>query len=112
MAAGKTFWQCLVEYAKGEPIEGVVIGEFGWGDRYRRPEHVVPDDKRGVVLTPEAAAGYLSYEWRNGYGAPKCHAVNVWTSKHVILVVQYDGSTALESVPRNPVDHEPTMPGG
>jgi hypothetical protein len=64
------------------------------------------------VLTWEQARPMLDYSYDTGYGGADCHAVWVWTPTRVLFVVQYDGSTGLESVPRAPVAGLPDMPGG
>lgn len=98
--------------ADGEPIEAVVIGEMGWGDYASDGVPEYATHIRNVVLSWEQAQPYLEYEFSNDYGAPKCEAITAWTKSWVIAVSQYDGSTNPFRLPRNPVDHEPTMPGG
>lgn len=114
----RTFAGDLLEVAGDEPIEAVVIGGFGWGsfndedpygaDRIERKAPV----RKGVVLTWAEAEPMLDYEYSIGFGAPECDAVWAWTPTRVLFVSQYDGATGVESVPRNPVDGEPDMPGG
>lgn len=99
-------------FEEGEVVEGVVIGKMGWGD-YN--SGVVPGYSgmpRGVVLSWEEAEKLLDFEYDDGYGAPECPAIYVWTNTSIYFVVQYDGSTSLEIVPRNPIDCTPHMPGG
>ena len=96
----------IEEAAAGEPIEAVVIGELGWGDYSDEVKSPSP------VLTWEEAYPKLLYEFDSGFGSPGCHAIYVWTPTRVFFVSQYDGSTQLESVPRNPVPCNPDMPGG
>ena len=114
----RTFAQDIEE-AAGEPIEYIVIGAFGWGsiddgdnEVYKQNGRNVPKHLRGIVLEWEAARPYLDYEYDTGYGAPECHAITAWTANKVLYVVQYDGSTGIVAIPRNPIDHIPLMPGG
>lgn len=93
--------------AKGEPIEAVIIGDIGWRD-----ENNVPQELLGKVLSWDAAKLYLDYEFNAGYGGVECHAVYVYTKTRVIAVSQYDGSTGLFSIPRDPMPGMPDMPGG
>lgn len=96
----------------GEYVERVVFGPFGW-DPEPEKGRPVPIDKIGIVLTLEEAKLYMfGWNFFGGYGAPNCHATYVWTNTRVIWVTQYDGSTSLSSMPRNPVDCIPYMPGG
>lgn len=96
--------------AGGEAIEGIVIGEFGWDSYGLREDH--PPVRTGVVLTWDEARPMLDYAYDAGYGAPDCHAVWAWTASRVLFVVQYDGSTGVQWVPRNPTSGDPDMPGG
>ena len=106
-------YEDLLEHLhEGETIEAIVFGEWGWGS-YGEESVVVPKDKQGVLLTPEEAKPMMAgWSFNGGYGSPECYAVNVWTNKRVIWVTQYDGSTCLDSAPRNPIAHIPDMPGG
>ena len=98
--------------AGGEPVEAVVIGRAGWQfDDFPKPPNHHPS-KLNTVLKWKEAAPLLDYEFHDGFGAPGCQAITVWTASKVIFVSQWDGATSIESVPRHPCDHEPTMPGG
>ena len=103
----------LLEYLQeGETIEAIVFGEWGWGG-YNEEATAVPQEKQGILLTPEEAKPMMKgWSFHGGFGSPKCYAVNVWTNKRVCWVTQYDGSTWLDSAPRNPTAHIPDMPGG
>lgn len=105
--------QWVEEITDGEPIEGVVIGEMGWGDHYNSEN--VPrynEQPKGKLLSWAEARSLLDYEFDNGFGAPQCNAITVWTATKVIGISQYDGSTEPFWTPRHPVDHMPNMPGG
>jgi hypothetical protein len=102
----------LEEAAGAESIEKVVIGPFGWDGYDEKPEFSIPDHLLGVPLDWAVAKPLLTYEYSTGYGAPGCHAVYAYTNRHVLIVVQYDGSTSITAIPRNPEPGMPTMPGG
>lgn len=108
--AYKDLMKCLDE---DEIIEAIVFGEWGWGD-YREPvEKPVPKDKQGVILTiKEAKPMMAGWTYFCGYGSPECYATNVWTNKRILWITQYDGSTSIDSAPRNPTAVIPEMPGG
>jgi hypothetical protein len=104
----------LLKQADGEPIEAVVIGfidGYDWGD-LRDQRHEISDEMRNRVLSWEEAAPLLDYGSDWGFGSVSCHAIVAWTATKVFFVVQYDGATDVDSVPRHPIDHEPEMPGG
>ena len=56
------------------------------------------------VLSWHEARPLLDYDYDDGFGAPDCHAVYVWTEDKVLWVTQYDGATTNSSAPRNPRD--------
>ena len=116
-----TFWEYILETTDPEPIESIVIGEYGWYSE-ESPNDTIPTERRYKLLSPEEARFYLSYDHdpgyasadappRGGYGSPGCHAVTIWTPQNIFFVVQYDGSTRLDKVPRHPVEHYTTMFG-
>ena len=102
----------ILDEAKGEPIEAVVIGELGWGDYGADDVPNYAEQPRNKLLTWEEGAPWLDYEFDRGYGAPRCNAVYAWTASRVIFISTYDGSTSPCSVPRNPVATKPDMFGG
>lgn len=111
MSVYPTFWEDLIAACDGSPILGVVIGDMPWGDYNAsgKPDSTVV---RGKLISADDAKPYLDYAYDSGFGAPDCHAVYLWTSNSVIFVSQYDGSTSIKSIPRNPCDCNPTAPGG
>lgn len=107
-----TFAENLEHAAGDEAIECIVIGAYGWNGFKDDDDVRVPESQRNVVLPWSEARPLLMYEHDTGYGAPECNAVTAWTATRVLFVVQYDGSTSVHSVPRNPEAHTPIMPGG
>jgi hypothetical protein len=107
-----TIKEWIEEEAKGEDVEGVVLGEMGWGDYGSDQVPNYSDCPKGKLLSWDEAAPWISYQFDGGFGAPGCQAFTAWTKSKVIGVYQYDGSTSSFSIPRNPVDHTPDMPGG
>lgn len=101
----------IVEEARGEEIEAVVIGEMGWGDYNSENVPGYSDQTKGEVITWEEAQKFLNYEFDSGYGAPKCNAIYAWTKSWIIAIEQYDGSVSPFSIPRNPIACNPQMPG-
>jgi hypothetical protein len=98
----------LLEVAAGEAIEAIVLGGGGWGQQLK----AWGDYPVGSVMTWAEALPYVDREYDNGYGSPKCPSTYAWTESRVLFVVQYDGATDVHSLPRNPVDVKPDMPGG
>ena len=103
----------ILSVAENEEIEGIVLGEMDWDDDYESEEiQSYKKYPKNKLLSWEEALPFISYEFCSGYGAPGCQAITAWTKSKVIFVSQYDGSTRIEFVPRNPCDCEPEMPGG
>ena len=109
----------ILAQADEEPVEGVVLGRMGWArgddpkEDYNAPEDgVYPSTPFNKLLSWEDAQPFILYKFDSGYGAPGCGAVTAWTSSWVIGVSTYDGSTSPFRLPRNPLEHEPEMPGG
>lgn len=119
MSRGREFksaYEELLEFLRpDETVEAIVFGDFGWSgfapgelgyDEQDPPP--VPFDKRRIVMTLEQAKPYMqSWEFEGGFGAPECYETYVWTNQRVIFVSEYDGSTGLNSVPRNPIECDP-----
>jgi hypothetical protein len=101
----------ILEEAGNEPVEAIVIGEMGWCG-YNSEGKPTWSKVLGKIITWKEAEPYLDYEYDPGYGAPDCQAITAWTKTRVLFVSQYDGSTSIESVYRNPTEHNPNMPGG
>jgi len=98
---------------KDEMLEHVVFGSWGsFSDDAPTPE--VPPNVMGCRLLPHEAKPFLlTFSFNGDYGTPECYATWIYTNKNVYWVTQYDGSTSLDSMPRNPTqDRIPYMPGG
>jgi len=112
MSVTENFLEDIKKVVNAEEVESVVIGEMGWGDYRKELVPLYNDQLKGKLLSWEEAEKWLNYEYDSGYGAPSCNAIYVWTKTRVLFVVQYEGSTWIEEVPRNPTNIMPRMPGG
>jgi len=88
---------------KDEEVEAIVIGENPWTDE----KIAIPEDKIGILLTWAEAEPMLDYEFDRGFGSAGCHPVTVWTKSKIICISEYDGSTGIFTVPRNPTEYRP-----
>ena len=106
------FVEWIEEEAAGEKIEAVVIS----GNRYDEDGRPVSNDNTSIIedvlLTWEEVRDDLDYKFNPNQYNIQCHAIYAWTASKVIFISQYDGSTEIYSIPRNPVDCKPEMPGG
>lgn len=94
------FKQDILDALKGEEVEAIVI--------YNHPEHRFDDDKNPLnnkVLKWGDVEKELDYKYHSGYGGQECHDIFIWTETRIITVHEYDGSTCLISVPRNPKNY-------
>ena len=109
-----TAWQNLKDFlGDGEAIEAISFGPWGWGGFCEPDNPAVAEDKQGKPMSPEAAKPLMqSWSFYGGYGSPRCYATYIWTNMRIIWVTQYEGSTVLDSAPRNPIEVMPDMPGG
>ena len=54
------------------------------------------------TLTWAEAIPHLDYPYDPGFGSMDCHDILIWTKDSIFYVHEYDGSTSLQSFPRNP----------
>ena len=113
-----TFAEEIESVAGGaDKIEAIVIGNFGWSygeeeddaDAYgfgnnRKPIHKA---LKYIVLEWVVARPHLDYVYDGDFGAADCHQITVWGKDFVMGVHEYDGSTSLVKVPRNPIVYKP-----
>lgn len=102
-----TFAEDIEAVAGDEPIEAVVIGEYRWND-YRG----IDSKKVCRPITWAEARPLLDYDYDRGFGGVECHSIYAYTATAIIFVVQYDGATYVDKMPRFPCECEPIMPGG
>jgi hypothetical protein len=102
----------VLEMAESEEVEGVVIGEMGWGDYHSERVLQYEQQPKNKLLTWTEAQPLIDYEFDSGFGAPGCNAIYAWTKSWIIAIAQYDGATFPFRIPRNPRDVKPEMPGG
>lgn len=110
MSADPTLAQEIEEAANGEPIEAIVVGLRRDGDPPWRDD---PQPEEGdfptpdVVLTWDEARPHLDYTYDAGFGGQDCHSLYAWTASRVLFVAEYDGSTRVTWVHRNPTATTP-----
>lgn len=102
-------WLRDAEQRTGEQIETVVIGRHDC-DRYTDDDRR-PVEQRDVLLSRDAGLALLDVEYDDGFGGADCFPMYAWCAPWVYFISEYDGSTNLSCVPRNPVDCEPALNG-
>lgn len=83
-----------------EIVESCVIGD----NENRSTNSDIPC---GLRMPWKDAKKWLDYDFNDGFGLGDCHAVYVWTNERIFFVREYDGSTRLGWLPRNPTDIVP-----
>lgn len=103
------FVKKIVDYARGEEIEVVVIGNY--------MEDRIPQIRTwymNVVLTPKKAKRLLSYKPCHciilGLHI-RCHVVYVYTTTCIFFVSQYNSFTTFNSILQNPTNVQTIMLG-
>lgn len=107
MIRSYNFLQDILEAVGDESIEAIVINSTdGMINKYRYKDETdsrdIPLEKCNISLTIEEASTLLNYSYNCGYGSMDCHDITMWTAKNVYYIYEYDGSTEIHSVPRNP----------
>ena len=107
-----TAYDEVIKEIGGDTFEGIVFA-FRNID-YEGKHCYVPERLCNRVLVDlEVIKHYMDkWSYNGGYGGEECPPTTIWTDKRVIFVCCYDGSTWLQSVPRNPTNHNPSFCGG
>lgn len=88
-----------------ETVEAVVVGKFQpW---YREGNKYFPDSLTERPIDWEEVKEYFNYEYDDGFGGAECHPVYIYTKSYILYVSEYDGSTAVCKIPRNPIKCSP-----
>ncbi len=86
-----------------EPIEAIVVMKpSDWDDTIHSRSVKLGEPKYDERLSWAEARPWLDYEYDAGYGGQDCHDFYAWTPNLVAFIHEYDGSTSVMSVPRNP----------
>jgi hypothetical protein len=91
----------ILNCTEGEPIEAVQIYQDDYSFQDGDPRMIV-SDMLNRSLTWNEAKPLLDYKYDDEYGGQDCHNIVAWTPSKVLYVYEYDGSTHICSVPRNP----------
>lgn len=99
-------WLEAAEVQFEEPIEAIVVGQH---DRVRWGTE--PQADENIILSREAGLLKLDQDYHDGYGSADCYPMYAWSASRVFFIGEYDGSTFLGHVPRNPVAQPPVFGG-
>ena len=96
----------LKDVADPEEILAVIIGSDGAYCYFKSRTHKMCEPPLGKLLSWVDAQKYLDYDYNRDTARyiPECPAVYAWTDTLVLFVNQYDGSTRIEAIPRNPTE--------
>lgn len=99
-----SFRDDILEVAKG-PIIAIQIPEmesYYFEEDKNKPKDEIVRQYGGRTISWELAAPLLDYPYYDGYGLMDCHDIVAWTETQVIYIHEYDGSTKVCSIQRNP----------
>lgn len=86
-------------------IEAIVFTsmlEKPWFDGEADPREKLLPEQLNKPLNWEAARTILDYSYDTGYGSQDCHNFYLYTKKHIFYIHEYDGSTSVVWINRNP----------
>ena len=99
------FKQDILAAVGDEKIEAIMVLEhlntWGWPQEVDSRDKIT-DEMIGKSLPAETILPLLDYEYDDGFGRQDCHNICVWTADSVYYIHEYDGSTSVDSVKRNP----------
>lgn len=104
------FKQDILFATAGEQIETVIILDLLEPNHFAYPE-IYDRDPRDTdtliasiktPLTWEQAAPLLDYTYDDGFGSMDCHDVVIYTKDAIYYIHEYDGSTSIYNVLRDP----------
>ncbi len=96
-----------IEECANEPILSVVISARKDGDDWHHWDEGEPPTYANKMIDWQTARPILDYHYDDGYGGQGCHSIYAWTEHWIVVVREYDGSTTLARIPRNPIDCVP-----
>lgn len=96
----KSFKEDILSVTGGESILAIRIN--GSPFYYNTPRKDASQHLDDKLVSWEEAAPFLDYPYDAGYGNQDCHDITAWTETKVIYVHEYDGSTRVCYIDRNP----------
>lgn len=99
----------ITAFASGEVLETIVFSQ--WFHHRNEPTPPIPPELFGVVLT-EAQAKPLMQTWRakNNFGSALVYPFYAYTNKGIWFMREWDGSTHLQCIPRDPYNMGENLP--
>jgi hypothetical protein len=99
----------IAGFDSGEVLETIVFSP--WSSFQHEPDHPIPPELFGVVLT-EAQAKPLMQTWRveRGHGTALVYPFYAYTNKRVWFIREWDGSTTIHSIPLHPYSMGKDLP--
>lgn len=103
----RNFKQDILAAAGDEPILALKIIstlEYEYTNNPSTDSRDSPELKAtiGKCISWAEAAPLLNYEFYAGFGGMDCHDIVFWTETKVFYIHEYDGSTSIQYVERNP----------
>jgi hypothetical protein len=100
----ENFKQDIIEAVGEDKIIAVKIPPFGEYPQEETDQRFIPANSiQNKLVDYETALTLLDYEYNSGYGTQDCHDITMWSHDYVYYIHEYDGSTSIEKLDRNPV---------
>ena len=104
----RNFKADILEELEGEQIECVVFLQTLANIRRDKSEKRDNADLIRTLRQPipwEVAQSWLDYSYDPGFGCMDCHDIVIYTPTRIFCIHEYDGSTSLQYVMRNPTGY-------
>ena len=88
----------IIEAVAGDNILAVTFPKIEIQDERYAPANALAN----TILTYRQALAVLDYEYDPSYGSIECHNIKMWSADWVYYIHEYDGSTSIEAIERNP----------
>lgn len=80
----------------------ILIKNFGSWLEERNAKFDEANRVANLPLDYHTGLNLLDYNYDAGFGWQDCHDIYIWSADYVYYIHEYDGSTSIQSVPRNP----------
>jgi len=96
------FKQDIIRVVDKDEIIAVKIDKFQpwWKDTDNK--YAPGNNCAGQIISYDLALALLDYEYDAGYGSQECHPILMWSKNYVYFIHEYDGSTSIDCIERNP----------
>lgn len=96
------FKQDIISEVGEDIIESVYIHKFESYHLEVQKRLIPGNAQAGKNISYETALPLLDYKYDSGFGSMDCHNIIMWSKNWVYYIHEYDGSTSIQRLKRNP----------